>query len=99
MFVGEKKDLRKNSFSIGEINWLGNKKFMNSTKKFWELRIKIRSSQPLKKALIFPISETQAKVEFKENNDEALSPGQACVFYSLNNDRVFGGGWIKKKDF
>jgi tRNA-specific 2-thiouridylase len=27
--------------------------------------------------------------------EEGVSPGQACVFYAANDDRVLGGGWIK----
>ena len=26
--------------------------------------------------------------------EEGVSPGQACVFYAANSDRVLGGGWI-----
>jgi tRNA-specific 2-thiouridylase len=25
---------------------------------------------------------------------EAIAPGQACVFYGPNDDQVLGGGWI-----
>jgi tRNA-specific 2-thiouridylase len=27
--------------------------------------------------------------------EEGVSPGQACVFYAKDGDRVLGGGWIK----
>ena len=41
------------------------------------------------------MNKTEAEVNLYE--DEAgISPGQACVFYSVNQfgDRVLGGGWI-----
>ena len=47
-----------------------------------------------------------SKVELKNNfacvnlleEEYGISPGQACVFYSKNNEgyKVLGGGWIKK---
>jgi tRNA-uridine 2-sulfurtransferase len=31
--------------------------------------------------------------------EEGVAPGQACVFYSLDDDdRVLGGGWIAATD-
>ena len=31
-------------------------------------------------------------------DEYGISPGQACVFYSKNNEgyKVLGGGWVKK---
>ena len=30
------------------------------------------------------------------NEEEGISPGQACVFYCREKKRVLGGGWITK---
>ena len=96
--VGSKKSLKRKSFYIKNINWLDNKSFLNPSDNSWKFKIKIRSSQPYEEAFVFPITEKSARVEFKELNSEAISPGQACVFYSLENNRVFGGGWIRKEE-
>ena len=98
LIVGDKKSLKRKSFYIKDINWLSNRNFLNPHNNSWNLKIKIRSSQPYQEAFVFPITEKTAKVEFKEFNSEAISPGQACVFYSSKNDRVFGGGWIRKEE-
>ncbi len=96
--VGSKKSLKRKSFYIKNINWLDNKSFLNPSDNSWKFKIKIRSSQPYEEAFVFPITEKSARVEFKELNSEAISPGQACVFYSLESNRVFGGGWIRKEE-
>ncbi len=98
LIVGDKKSLIRKSFYIKDINWLGSRSFLNPYDNSWKFKIKIRSSQPYEEAYVFPITEKTARVEFKEFNSEAISPGQACVFYSLENNRVFGGGWIKKEE-
>lgn len=28
--------------------------------------------------------------------EEGVAPGQACVFYAPEGDRVLGGGWIAR---
>ena len=38
-----------------------------------------------------------ARVELAAPED-AIAPGQACVFYAPGNDRVLGGGWIMGAD-
>ena len=30
------------------------------------------------------------------NEEEGISPGQACVFYCEEKKRILGGGWITK---
>ena len=93
--VGPKTALIKKKLNIDNINWLGDKPFEQSPKKGWELLVKVRSTQAPKKALIIPLCQKSATVELLEV-DQAISPGQACVFYADNSERVLGGGWITK---
>jgi tRNA-specific 2-thiouridylase len=30
--------------------------------------------------------------------EEAIAPGQACVFYERDGTRVLGGGWIARTE-
>ena len=60
------------------------------------LFIKVRSTGRLIKA---KITMNKTKAEVYLNEDEiGISPGQACVFYSINKfgDKVLGGGWITR---
>ena len=59
-----------------------------------ELFIKVRSTGKLIKAKI-DINDTSAYVDLLEE-EQGIAPGQACVFYSKNNNgyKVLGGGWI-----
>jgi len=58
------------------------------------LFIKVRSTGRLIKAKI-TMNKTKAEVNLVED-EIGISPGQACVFYSINKfgDKVLGGGWI-----
>ena len=56
----------------------------------------MRSTGKLIKARV-EINKDTAKVDLFDE-EYGISPGQACVFYSKNNEgyKVLGGGWIKK---
>ena len=43
------------------------------------------------------MNKTEAEVNLEED-EIGISPGQACVFYSINKfgDKVLGGGWITR---
>ena len=43
------------------------------------------------------LSKNSGKLKLFEN-EQGISPGQACVFYSKDNNgfKVLGGGWITK---
>ena len=60
------------------------------------LFIKVRSTGKLIKAKII-LNKTEAEVNLDED-EIGISPGQACVFYSINKfgDKVLGGGWITR---
>ena len=60
------------------------------------LFIKVRSTGKLIKAKI-TLNKTEAEVNLDED-EIGISPGQACVFYSIDKfgDKVLGGGWITR---
>jgi tRNA-specific 2-thiouridylase len=49
--------------------------------------------RPAVEARVTPQDGGRAQVELALPQ-EAIAPGQACVFYGPNDDRVLGGGWI-----
>ena len=44
-------------------------------------------------AMVTPLAGGAAQVELAAPED-AIAPGQACVFYDPDGSRVLGGGWI-----
>ena len=60
------------------------------------LFIKVRSTGKLIQAKV-TMNKTKAEVNLEED-EIGISPGQACVFYSINKfgDKVLGGGWITR---
>jgi tRNA-specific 2-thiouridylase len=44
-------------------------------------------------ATVTPLPGGAARVDLAEPED-AIAPGQACVFYGAQDGRVLGGGWI-----
>jgi len=85
--VGAKQEVGGRFCQVDRINW-----FL-SERPSVPLRVqaKIRSRHEKGWASLEPISEDQAQLIFDEPQ-EAITPGQACVFY--DGPRVLGGGWI-----
>jgi len=92
IIVGTKEHLIKRKIFLKDINILTNDKNDFSE----ELFVKVRSTGKLIKANI-NLQNSDAVVNLLED-EYGISPGQACVFYSKNNNgyKVLGGGWIKK---
>jgi len=91
IIVGTKEHLVKTQINLKNLNIITNDK--NDFEK--ELFVKVRSTGKLIKAKI-DINETSANVNLLEE-EYGIAPGQACVFYSKNNNgyKVLGGGWIR----
>jgi len=92
IIVGGREHLVKTQINLKDLNIITNDK-----KDFEkELFVKVRSTGKLLKAKI-NINDTFANVDLFEG-EEGIAPGQACVFYSKNNNgfKVLGGGWITK---
>ena len=63
------------------------------TYSLFETEVKIRYTHKKAEASLRHIEDGRLEIEFKENQ-EAITPGQAAVFY--NGEYVIGGGWIEK---
>ena len=90
IIVGSKEHLVKTEINLKDLNII-----TNNHKDFEkELLVKVRSTGRLIKAKI-DINSTTANVLLLEE-EHGIAPGQACVFYSKNNNgyKVLGGGWI-----
>ena len=93
VIVGPKELLATRKVLLKEVNWLGDQPITSQTE--WKISAKVRSTRPPKDAILRPISDTEAVVELMMA-EEGVAPGQACVFYNPNSNRVLGGGWIKR---
>jgi len=90
IIVGEKAHLVKTKINLKNLNIIT--KDQKDFEK--ELFVKVRSTGKLIKAKI-DINENTANVDLLEE-EYGIAPGQACVFYSKNDNghKVLGGGWI-----
>ena len=95
VIVGPKEALATRRIPVKEINWLGDIPFEDAPPEGWEVRVRVRSTRPPKEAIIHPTGPDTGEVELTVA-EEGVSPGQACVFYGLDDTRVLGGGWIHK---
>ena len=91
IIVGSKEDLIKKKILLRDLNLLVDKKFFDK-----EILVKVRSTGKLIKSKL-NINNGKTNLNLLEN-EYGISPGQACVFYSKdeNGYKVLGGGWIKK---
>ena len=91
IIVGAKEKLIKKEINLKEVNLL-----TNNDKDFdKEIFVKVRSTGKLLKAKV-DVNNSEAKVNLLED-EYGIAPGQACVFYTKDNngDKILGGGWIK----
>jgi tRNA-specific 2-thiouridylase len=91
IIVGAKEHLAKTKINLRDLNIITNNH--NDFKK--EIFVKVRSTGKLIKAKV-DIHNHVADVNLLEV-EYGIAPGQACVFYSKNENgyKVLGGGWIK----
>ena len=90
IIVGKREKLGKKNINIKNLNLLVEKDILNK-----DIFVKVRSTGKLLDAKIIFKENNSAQVSLKEFED-GISPGQACVFYDLDNQgyKVLGGGWI-----
>ena len=86
--VGTAADLKKKKFVVNNLNWISG----GPPKPIFNAEVKIRYNHPGAPAEIRLSEDNSAEVEF-ETPQQAVTPGQAAVFYK--GDVVLGGGWIK----
>lgn len=85
--VGPRSALAQRRFRLTGVNWL-----IDATVAM-DCAVKIRSMRPPVPARVTPDGADGAEVELAAP-EEAVAPGQACVFY--RGTQVLGGGWIAK---
>ena len=91
IIIGSKEELKKKEIILKDLNLLSEKKTFENN-----IFVKVRSTGRLFKS---KLNLTNGKARLTLYEDEyGISPGQACVFYSKdeNGDKVLGGGWIAK---
>ena len=86
--MASKDHIKSKSIKLNNSNYLVNK--MPS-----KIKVRIRSTGKLVDATYKNLAEDKCQINFNDV-EEAVSPGQACVFYSEDNNglRLLGGGWI-----
>ena len=95
VIVGPQSALNTYDFEISNVNWLGDLPFEEEDS--INVDVKVRSTRTPTPAFVIPLGETEAKIQLIDP-ELAVSPGQACVFYSQDSSRVLGGGWISRKN-
>ena len=83
--VGPREALRAGAILLRDVNWLAD------TGEVFDCTVKVRSMRPPVAAKVTRLDGKAARVELAE---DAVAPGQACVFY--RDGRVLGGGWIAR---
>ena len=89
VYLGPESALIKTQCLLKDINWLAEDKKPDGL----EVIAKIRSTTPGVRAKLKIEANQQIRVTLLEE-EKAVSPGQACVFYE--GSRVLGGGWITR---
>ena len=90
IIVGPRENLGKKNININNLNLLSDEKNFKK-----DILVKVRSTGKLLEAKVNLKSDNSAEVNLKDFED-GISPGQACVFYDLDQKgyKVLGGGWI-----
>jgi len=90
--VGPREHLRTHRIVLRDVNWLGDAPLAPGFS--MDLHVKVRSTRP-PVAAVLRVGDGATVVEIP-GGEEAVAPGQACVFYASADDRarVLGGGWI-----
>ena len=90
VLVGPRSALGQSYISIRDVNWLDQLPPTGGR----EVQVKIRSSHSPVPGLLVMREGSISAIELISGN-EAVAPGQACVFYDC--EKVLGGGWIDLK--
>jgi len=89
VIVGPREALKSRTILLREVNWL------YEPGGAIDCAVKVRSMRPPAPARVMPGPDRTAAVELL-TPEEAVAPGQACVFYA--GSRVLGGGWIARAE-
>jgi tRNA-uridine 2-sulfurtransferase len=90
--VGRNEELLRRRLIVRDVNWI----HPVAEGETLEAAVKIRNKHVVAPARVEARARGEASVEFSEAQ-RAVTPGQAAVFYSPDQEReVFGGGWIAR---
>jgi len=89
--VGPRDMLATRTIALRDVNWLGGRE------REIDCAVKVRSMRPPVPARVVLGEDRAAQVELLSPED-AIAPGQACVFYERDGTRVLGGGWIARAE-
>jgi tRNA-uridine 2-sulfurtransferase len=89
--VGPRDMLSTRAIALRDVNWLG------GGESEIDCSVKVRSMRPPVPARVTRDTDRTAQVELL-SPEEAIAPGQACVFYERDGSRVLGGGWIARAE-
>lgn len=89
--VGPRDQLSSRTIKLRDVNWLGGEETTI------DCAVKVRSMRPPIAARVVRGPGRTAEVELP-SPEEAVAPGQACVFYENGGTRVLGGGWIARAE-
>ncbi len=87
VIVGPKEEVRSREFLVTRLNWMMP---LNGVRE-WRFMVKIRSSHKKGEATVRLREDANVAAAF-DSPEEAVTPGQAAVFY--DGETVMGGGWI-----
>jgi tRNA-uridine 2-sulfurtransferase len=90
--VGPRDALRTRMIKLAQVNWLA-----EGARQEIVCRVKVRSGRSPSPARVRRTEGRGAEVELFAG-EEAVAPGQACVFYEETGTRVLGGGWIVRAE-
>jgi len=89
IFAGEKREVYGRGLIADRINWIAIEELRQPIR----VKAKIRYAHTEADAAVEPSRHGTVKVQFIQPQ-EAITPGQAVVFY--DGDTVMGGGWIER---
>jgi len=94
--VGPRHALETRRVLLRDVNWLGDRPLDAIGADGLEILAKVRSTRPPRPAALH-VAGGQAWVDLTEG-ETGVAPGQACVFYGEDNERVLGGGFIERSE-
>ncbi len=89
--IGRSADLYCSRFTVDSVNWVS----VAPPREPVRCRVRIRHKHEAASALVTPLNDSAASVEF-DRPQRAVTPGQAAVFYV--EDLLLGGGTINHRN-
>lgn len=98
VIIGTRQDLARENFSVEQCSWVSPSHVQRVSAGLFPFEftavVQVRSRHQGAEATVRVLSADQVQVEFI-GEPATISPGQAAVFYSLDNEELLGGGRIK----